>query len=130
VLRFQRAAANRLKEAEFLLVQGGFTTACVYLAGYAVECILKALILFSEPAARNAATLKTFRGACAHDFDWLRVRLAERGVRLSAEAAKELTRVREWTTDLRYDPRALKAREAETFLRSAEAMIRWAKGRM
>ena len=45
VRRFHRAAARRFEEAQFLLTRGNYTTAAVYLAGYAVECMLKALIL-------------------------------------------------------------------------------------
>ena len=37
--RFYRAAEHRFEEAQFLLDGGGYTTAAVYLAGYAVECI-------------------------------------------------------------------------------------------
>jgi HEPN domain-containing protein len=48
--RFFRAAQQWLAEAQFLL-QNDYTTAAVYLAGYAVECMLKALILASEPHA-------------------------------------------------------------------------------
>ena len=42
--RFYRAAGQRLDDAAYLL-DGARTTACVYLAGYCVECMLKALIV-------------------------------------------------------------------------------------
>jgi HEPN domain-containing protein len=128
--KFYRAAARRLEEAQFLLDKGGYTTAAVYLAGYAVECMLKALILSSEPATRHAATLHTFRGAAAHAFEWLVERLAERHVRLPADIRKELSRVDWWTTTLRYDPGAVKQRDAGAFLAAAGRIVLWAKGRL
>jgi hypothetical protein len=52
--RFFRAAGARYSEAFFLLENSGFTTAAVYLAGYAVECMLKALVLSHEPRRKHA----------------------------------------------------------------------------
>ena len=49
---FWRAASQRLEAANLLLESGIFLDA-VYLAGYAVECALKALILERTPAARR-----------------------------------------------------------------------------
>jgi hypothetical protein len=42
--RFDRAAIQRFDDAQFLL-SGSRTNAAVYLAGYSVECMMKALIL-------------------------------------------------------------------------------------
>ncbi len=42
--RYYRAAKQRYEDAQMLL-EAGRTTGAVYLAGYAVECILKALLL-------------------------------------------------------------------------------------
>ena len=55
------------------------TTAAVYLAGYSVECMLKALILSAVPQAQEAALLARFRGARAHDYEWLLELYAEQG---------------------------------------------------
>ena len=40
------------------------------------------------------------------------------------------TLVNDWSTDMRYLPRTLKADEAEGFLSAAENIIRWADGRI
>lgn len=82
VRRFQRAAQQRLAEAQFLL-EHNYTTAAVYLGGYAVECALKALILSSEPVTKHRDTLLSFRGTRGHSFDWLIRKLAHRSVRLA-----------------------------------------------
>jgi len=67
---FYRVANQRFEDAEFLLGVER-TTAAVYLAGYSVECILKALILAIVPRTQEADILAMFRGARAHDYDWL-----------------------------------------------------------
>ncbi len=126
--RFYRAAACRYEEAQFLL-KAGYTTAAVYLAGYAVECMLKALILSTEPAAKHAVTLASFRGSYAHAFDWLRQCLGDRRVHLPASVMRELAGVNWWTTNLRYDPGVLKRPDAELFLRAANDVMVWVKGR-
>ena len=64
-------------EAQFLL-DHDYTTAAVYLAGYGVECALKALLLSIVPVREQAAIIQTFRGTRAHDFLWLRRQLNRR----------------------------------------------------
>jgi len=128
--RFFRAGEQRLEEARFLLDHGDYTTAAVYLAGYAVECMLKALILASEPEARHPQTMKSFRGVLGHNFAWLRVQLAKRHVHLSAIIANSLTEVTGWTTTLRYDPATHKRAEAEEFLTTVEEILLWVRGRL
>jgi hypothetical protein len=62
---FYRAAKQRVDDA-LLLLEMERTTAVVYLAGYSVECMLKALILSAVPQAQEAELLGMFRGARAH----------------------------------------------------------------
>ncbi len=69
--RFYRSAFRRFEEANVLLA-AGFSMGAVYLAGYAVECILKSLILEAAHAPDRAGILESFRGGKAHDFGWLR----------------------------------------------------------
>src|SRR2546427_108452 len=129
IRRFQRAADARLGEALFLLANQ-YTTAAVYLAGYAVECALKALILSSEPASRHEETLLTFRGAKAHDFNWLRRQLGRRRMPLPLPVEVRLRTADWWTTDLRYTPRNIEETEARIFLTTADELVRWVKGRI
>src|SRR5437588_10457959 len=68
---FYRAAKQRSVDAEMLL-EAGRTTGAVYLAGYTVECYLKALVLAGVAAALRRQILGTFRGSRAHDVEWLR----------------------------------------------------------
>ncbi|MFL5243288.1 MAG: hypothetical protein ACJ8FY_14375 [Gemmataceae bacterium] len=92
-----------------------YTTAAVYLSGYAVECILKALILSNEPLSKNQGTMNSFRGARAHDFDWLKRQLYRRHCILPAAIAPQLAKATWWETELRYDPGAIKEKKRKIF---------------
>ena len=52
VQRFMRAASQRYTAAE-LLLREGLNLEAMYLAGYVVECSLKALILAHTPQRRR-----------------------------------------------------------------------------
>lgn len=128
--RFYRCAFQRYEEAKVLL-EAGYGTGAVYLAGYGVECILKALILAATPVAGRGDVLKSFRGQRAHEFDWLRTKyLAAGGTRFPSDVARDFALVNDWSTDLRYSPGTVRAADAEGFLRAAVAIIRWADGRL
>jgi hypothetical protein len=68
---YYRAAKQRFLEAE-LLLKARMKTGAVYLAGYTVECFLKALILEGVAPALRKKLLADFRGRRAHDIEWLR----------------------------------------------------------
>jgi HEPN domain-containing protein len=129
VRRFMRAAEQRLKEARFLL-EHDFTTAAVYLSGYAVECGLKALLLSDEPSARNRETIKLFRGARGHSFGWLRRELLLRRVVFPRQVERWLAALSWWSTDLRYDPSQVEKKSEVEFLRSTEELVSWIRGRL
>lgn len=125
---FYRSANQRLEDGLFLL-EGDRTTAAIYLAGYAVECILKALILASVPNRARTALLASFRGVKAHDFDWLREQyLAYGGPPFPLPIARQFTLVNTWRTNLRYNPGTAKRREAIVFLRAAKRILEWLMG--
>ncbi|MBY0526713.1 MAG: HEPN domain-containing protein [Gemmataceae bacterium] len=128
---FYQSAKQRWLDARFLLEEGR-TTGGVYLAGYAVECILKALILASigKVSGRRMA-LASFRGAKAHDFGWLRTEYLDKGgPSFPSEIAKWFSRVNSWNTDLRYQPGTIKAREAAAMFEAAQGILEWAEGRL
>lgn len=59
--RFYRAARERWDDAEFL-ADADRTTGAVYMAGYCVECVLKALIVAQAPRKSRAAVLARSAG--------------------------------------------------------------------
>ena len=127
---YYRCAFQRYEEAEVLL-RVGYTTGAVYLAGYGIECILKALVLVGVSAGARPDTLKSFRGGKAHEYEWLRsLYLTNGGARFPREITRHFTLVSDWSTDLRYTPRSVRPEEADAFLTAAVAIIRWADGRI
>lgn len=127
---FYRCAFQRYEDAQ-ILARAERTTGAVYLAGYGIECILKALILSTLTPAKRAAMLRSFRGAIAHDYEWLRTQyFLNGGARFPRDVNQDFTLVNNWSTDLRYTPRTIKIDEAEGFLAAAANIIRWADERL
>jgi hypothetical protein len=127
---FYRVAKQRLLDAQFLL-SGGRNTAAVYLAGYAVECMLKALLLSRLAPGARRTTVNSFRGTKAHDFEWLKTKyLKSGGPRFPRDVIEAFSLVSTWHTDLRYRAVMVAPGEAEAFLRSAETILGWADERV
>jgi len=126
---FQSAAEQRFTTAEFLL-EKGFTLDAPYLAGYAVECILKALIMYLTAEADRAATFQLLKsGAKMHYPEHLRAELRKRGRDIPPDLIKRFRRF-EWSTNLRYESGRRRGGEVRGYLKTALGLIVWAKGEM
>lgn len=127
---YYRAAKQRYSDAE-LLLEVGRTTGAVYLAGYVVECFLKALILASVAPGLRKELLGQFRGSRAHDIEWLGALYRRHvGTAILRDVTRHLLRVASWSTDLCYATGVLKRRDADEFMESVVAVATWADGRM
>lgn len=127
---FYRCAWQRMDEAK-VLRKAIMTTGAVYLAGYGVECMLKALILSMATKHQQVETVQAFRGNQAHDFQWLRDRYLQKGgAKFPKNISRDFTLVSAWSTKLRYLPKTMKAKEADRILEAAEQIIRWADERL
>jgi hypothetical protein len=127
---FYRAGLNRFADAELLFHHNRYTGA-VYLAGYGVECMLKALILSAVPRKKRQAALAEFTGRKAHDFEWLKWRLCTHWPSgLPAVMSAPFSRVALWSTDLRYVSGKSQYGHAKLFLDSAAEIIKWIDGRL
>jgi hypothetical protein len=127
---YYRCAKQRFDDA-IVLNRAAHRTGAVYLAGYGIECILKALILSILASGPREAMLKDFRGNLAHNYDWLREQyLTRSGLRFPVAINREFLLVADWSTDLRYLSGNLSPIEANAFLHAAEAIIEWADGRL
>ena len=127
---FYRAAKQRFDDAS-LLYELERTTASIYLAGYSVECMLKALILSTVPSRREGEILQLFRGVRAHDYDWLMAIYRENGgTRILHDLVAHFMRVSAWSTDMRYSPARIEISEAKVFLDSVNEINQWADGRL
>ena len=129
---FYRSAIHRYEDALILLQAAPeHSTGAVYLAGYGIECILKALILNTLAQADRTEMLRSFRGARAHDYSWLRYEyLRNGGPSFPANIRQAFTLVNDWSTDLRSDPRQQEQEDAKDFLDAARTILTWAKERM
>lgn len=130
--QFYRAAEQRWEDTTFLYSKDvRRNTAAVYLAGYCVECLLKALILSQATKAETADVLKEFRGGKAHDYDWLReLYYTHGGSRFPPEVVEAFSTVSVWGTEMRYQPSPIPDDEAEAFLVAVEVIREWADGRL
>jgi HEPN domain-containing protein len=129
VRRFHRVALQRFGDAEILQANDR-TTGAMYLAGYAVECVLKALLLAHVPAGRHGRLVESFRGKIGHSFEWLAQELRRRGVRFPAEVLRSLRRVNSWSTDLRYNAGKQKLSETRAFLDATVQVVQWVERKL
>jgi len=127
VQRFYRVAEKHLGDAELLYEHGSKTGGAIYLGGYVVECALKALLLARTPRRQQPETMELFRGTRAHEFEWLKVQLRSKGVKVSPEISEKLSSLRSWSVAMRYDPTEKSQRETREFLSAARAVLAWVK---
>jgi HEPN domain-containing protein len=126
---FQRAARQRLNTAEFLLEQR-YNLDAMYLAGYTVECTLKALILEITPVDRHAQMLQRITaGATMHDPEALGGILKDLGRPIPLELVKRFRRSG-WSTALRYETGRTDTAETRGFLKTAKATYDWVEGQL
>jgi HEPN domain-containing protein len=121
---FQRAAGQRLTTAEFLF-ENRYNLDAMYLAGYTVECTLKALILEITPAADKAAMLKKISsGKMMHDLETLAGKLKDLGRPMPLDLVKRFRRSG-WSTALRYESGRRDTGETRGLLKTAKAVYDW-----
>ncbi|HXG09900.1 MAG TPA: hypothetical protein VNK04_08940 [Gemmataceae bacterium] len=127
---YYRAAWDRYDDAQ-LLLNAKRTTGAVYLAGYTVECLLKALILASVAPRLRRELFDEFHGSRAHNLEWLgSVYRRRAGGTIPQPGARHLSRVASWSTDLRYATGTLTENEAGEFMDAVIAFATRANGRM
>jgi HEPN domain-containing protein len=126
---YRRAATQRLGAAKFLLKNSSYYLGALYLAGYAAECSLKALILERTPKLKWAAVCEEIgSGAKAHNMDFLKGVLNRRQCSIPDEIGESLEVVkREWITNLRYVGALIPFKEAEVFIEHVALIYQWAE---
>jgi hypothetical protein len=128
--KFWRVAYQRLEEAE-VLFDAGYYIGTVYLAGYAVECAFKALILNATPKNQHQTVEGEFRGQRAHSFEWLRLRYSQTGAaQIPPNVNNSLVFVNSWETSIRYEPGKGEPDNAKRFLKEVNVFIEWANNRV
>lgn len=128
--RFLHAGQSRLDEATILL-DNGRTLGAVYLAGYAVECFLKSMILAQLPEHRQLKEYAAFRGVKSHDYGWLRQRYWQLGgPAFPVEAMVAFTILDDWQTHLRYLPLAKYNGDEDEFFNAVSVVRRLIEERL
>jgi HEPN domain-containing protein len=126
---FLKAAAQRLATAEFLL-KNDYTLDAMYLAGYCVECALKALILERTRDDEKTERLRSLSaGASMHNPESLAGKLKELGSPVDRQLLKRLIRSG-WSTSLRYEVRRRDTGETKGYLKRAREVYNWVKGQI
>jgi HEPN domain-containing protein len=127
---FYRAATERYEDASVLL-RLNRTTGAVYLAGYGIENMLKALIVSSVPRSQEQQVLLRFRGNQAHSYEWLlQLYRVEARVAIPTHLHTHFSHVTMWTTGIRYRPETIEESTANAFFQSADAIMQWIEGRL
>jgi hypothetical protein len=137
---FQRAARQRLTTAEFLLSQQ-YNLDAMYLAGYSIECTLKALILKlaaklsptqkigSRQIGRTEIERQIESGSKMHNPEVLAEFLKDLGQPIPLEIKKKFRRS-QWSTSLRYESGRKDTGEVRWFLRLALQTYEWVEGHL
>jgi len=128
--KYYRVAKQRLEEARLIFDKIGLSAATVYLAGYAIECMLKALTLEWTPVRQRPEMLKSLKDDFGHNLRRLRAALVEQNLHPPREVLGELLYACSWSPDLRYEPGPGDPKEAERFLAAAKSIVIWADGRI
>jgi hypothetical protein len=118
-----------LEAARFLLRHSVYHLDAAYLAGYAAECSLKALILERTSKSKWVAAAEEIgSGARSHNFDFLMGILNRKQCKISNQAYASLAVIkREWTTALRYVGALIPHEEAKFFVDHVAVICRWAE---
>lgn len=100
----------------------------VYLAGLAVECALKALVLSEVPSSqRNQVdNSQDFRGRGGHSYEDLRrmYRRQTGGRDIPVEWSRDLRYIAGlWSVEMRYQPKLLRERDATAAWNAASNLV-------
>jgi HEPN domain-containing protein len=126
---FLRAALQRLTTAEFLL-DNHYNLDAMYLAGYTIECALKALILELTPVTERTEMLKSIgSGKKMHNLEILGGILKDLGRPIPLLLVKRFRRSA-WSTALRYETGRTDSGETRWFLKTARSAYDWVEGQL
>ena len=130
--RFYLAGGRRKDDGRNLARFDQSYRGAAYLAGYAIECMLKALIIV-QSGRRKHEVIAEFRGSKAHNFDHLRfLYFSYGGAKLPMKVTEAFVLVKSqgWSPDWRYEPAFLPFEELEAFLDAVDRIYNWADQRM
>ena len=128
------ASRQRLEDAKTLL-NASRGRGAMYMAGYAVECLLKTKLMHIyncknlrelEDLLRQRSILPAHRTVFTHQLeDLLRLTPSYNRVIRNHEMLSLFNKVNQWTPNWRYISKPTNRREATEFITSIERFIRW-----
>ena len=146
ISEYVKSGLRRLRDAEELLQpptlhpqeQGADTRhlrGAVYLAGYGVECLLKAYIISRQ---RNCVRLSEARdairaggypirdicGEAGHDLRYL-LSLTDLEAAMNPEKLRQMSLSARWSSSSRYDPRPVSREDADARIEAARSLVDW-----
>jgi HEPN domain len=129
-----RASRHRLDDAEALFEKGRWR-GCMYMAGYSLECLLKAKLMqrfqcrtleMLEDELHERRLLRRSRSIFIHELEpLLRLLGALERLRSSPQGADRLGLVNKWVPAWRYSPDLSDRDSAETFLSAVRDLRTW-----
>ncbi len=130
-LQFHRAAEMHLDAATRLLAlcppkPSILAHEVIYLAGYVVECGLKAIAVSLTPRAKHGGIEEQLKEEVGHNLDRLRAFLEQRGVVFRTDMLNAHNIVRAaWKSEMRYSPMRWDLKTARSVLEAAGRVLHW-----
>ena len=133
VKRFNRAATMHLEAARLLLescdqkASTVLATEVMYLSGYVVECVLKAVLLSNIPKSKHGAMIERFKTEIKHNLEKLKDAVAKKKIEMPRDKKEAFRRVcGVWSSEMRYDAVNRLRENAELVAQAAGEVFRWA----
>lgn len=130
---FQRLAELRAREAE-ALARNGHEQGAYYLAGYAIECALKACIAKKTKRHEFPAKPRDVQAIYTHNLAEL-LKLAEldadldRDMRTNPSLAAKWVAIAEWNENSRYQTARLRGADLCAAVSDADGVLAWIRQR-
>ena len=146
ISEYIKSGVRRLRDAEELLQpptlhpkEYGADTrhlrGAVYLAGYGIECLLKAYLISRQEncsrlsEARDALRasgllIRDICSAAGHDLRYL-LSLTDLEARMDSKKQRQMSLSAKWSSSWRYDPRAVTRNDADTRIEAARSLVNW-----
>lgn len=146
-----KSGTRRLRDAEELLEpptldpneRGAETRhlqGAVYLAGYGVECLLKAYLISRHPGCaklsevrdatqKSGLPIRDICGAAGHDLRYL-LSLTDLEAFLDVARLRQISLCAKWSSVSRYDARSVKREDAEDRIKAARRIVDWVRAQI
>ncbi len=125
-----KVAIHRYDDADCLMKAKRYNAA-IYLAGYAVECMLKALLVNRTPSSKTRDLSDYFRGNLGHNLEQLLQAIRDRGENFPKTTARQFQTINKiWSVNIRYQHVQLKNKDAESIMRAVLEIMLLLKGRI